>query len=134
VKKRLEKLQRIERLQRRLHDLSVWRLATLGRQRDQLTNAHLEMLDAVGTGLLAFGPPAAAATRRIRSLEVEITVAKGGYEEQAKRSLEQGVRSRLADRAREAAAADLRADLEKRTLSELIEWSLQRPTSGSRKA
>jgi hypothetical protein len=133
MKKRLDKLIRIDRLQRRLHDLSVWRLATLARQKEQLTNAHVEMLEAVGTGLLAFGPPAAAATRRIRRLEVEIEVAKGGYEEQAKRSLEQGVRSRLADRAREAAAADLRADLEKRTLSELIEWSLQRPTSGSHK-
>jgi hypothetical protein len=84
--------------------------------------------------LLAFGRPAAAATRRIRALEVEIAAAKGAYEEQAKRSLEQGVRSRLADRAREAAAADLRTDVEKRTLSELIEWSLQRPNSGSRKA
>jgi hypothetical protein len=133
VKKRLDKLKRIDRLQRRLHDLSVWRLATLARQKEQLTNTHLEMLDAVGSGLLAFGPPAAAATRRIRRLEVEIEVAKGGYEEQAKRSLEQGVRSRLADRACEAAAADLRADLEKRSLLELIEWSLQRPTSGSHK-
>src|SRR5271155_3018640 len=134
MKKRLDKLVRIDRLQRRLHDLSVWRLAALGRQRDQLTNAHLEMLDAVGTGLLAFGRPAGAAPRRIRALEVEIAAAKGAYEEQAKRSLEQGVRSRLADRAREAAAADLRTDVEKRTLSELIEWSLQRPNSGSRKA
>ena len=134
MKKRLEKLMRIERLQRRLHDLSVWRLTALGQQRDQLTNAHVEMLDAVGTGLLAFGPPAAAATRRIRALEVEIAVVKGGYEEQAKRSFEQGVKSRLADRAREGAAADLRADLEKRTLSELIDWSLQQPPSGSRKA
>lgn len=133
MKKRLDKLKRIDRLQRRLHDLSVWRLATLARQKEQLTNTHLEMLDAVGSGLLAFGPPAAAATRRIRRLEVEIEVAKGGYEEQAKRSLEQGVRSRLADRACEAAAADLRADLEKRSLLELIEWSLQRPTSGSHK-
>jgi hypothetical protein len=134
VKKRLDKMKRIERLQQRLHDQSVWRLAALGQQRDQLTNAHLEMLDAVGTGLLAFGAPAAAATRRIRALEVEIVAAKNGYEEQAKRSLEQGVRSRLAERAREGAAADWRSDVEKRTLSELIEWSLQRPNPGSRKA
>jgi len=134
LKKRLDKLKRIDRLQRHLHDLSVWRLAALGRQRDQLANTHLEMLDAVENGLLAFGRPAAAANRRIRALEVEIATAKGSYEEQAKRSLEQGVRSRLADRAREGAAADLRADVEKRTLLELIEWSLQRPNSGSHKA
>lgn len=133
MKKRHDKLKQIDRLQRRLHDLSVWRLAALGKQRDQLTTAHVEMLDAVGTGLFAFGRPAAAATRRIRALEVEIVAAKAVYEEQSKRSLELGVRSRLADRAREAAAADLRTDVEKRTLSELIEWSLHRPNSGSRK-
>lgn len=134
MKKRLDKLRRIDRLQRRLHDQSVWRLASLGQQRDLLTSAHLEMLDAMGSGLLAFGPPAAAATRRIRALEVEIAAAQSGYDEQAKRSLEQGVRSRLADRAREAAAAELRTDLEKRTLSELIEWSVQQAISASRKA
>jgi hypothetical protein len=134
VKKRLDKLRRIDRLQRLLHDQSGWRLASLGQQRDLLTSAHLEMLDAMGSGLLAFGPPAAAATRRIRALEVEIAAAQSGYDEQAKRSLEQGVRSRLADRAREAAAAELRTDLEKRTLSELIEWSVQQAISASRKA
>ena len=133
MKKRLEKMSRIDRLQRQLHDLSVWRLTALERQRDQLTNAHLEMLDAVGTGLLAFGQPAAAATRRIRALEIEISAARVGYEEQAKRSLEQGVRSRLADRAHGAAAAEFRSDLEKRSLSELIDWSVQQSRPGSRK-
>src|SRR5271156_2925491 len=115
MKKRLDKLEQIDRLQRRLHDLSVWRLAALGQQRDQLTKAHVEMLDAVGTGWFAFGRPAAAATRRIRALEVEIAAAKGDYDAQAQHSLEQGVRARLANRAREAAAADLRVDVEKRT-------------------
>ena len=133
MKARLDKLERIERLQRRLHDLSVWRLAALGQRRDQLTNVHLEMLDAAGSGLCAFGGPAAAATRRIRAVEIEIAAARVGYEEQARRSLEQGVRSRLADRAREGAAIEYRADVEKRSLAELIEWSLQQPNSGSRK-
>ena len=134
MKKKLDKMERIERLQRRLHDLSVWRLAALGRERDKLASAHVEMLDALGSGLLAFGQPAAAGTRRIRALEVEIAVANRGYDEQAKRSFEHGVRSKLADRAREAAAAEFRADVEKRTLSELIDWSLRQPNSGSRKA
>jgi hypothetical protein len=134
MKSRLDKLTRIERLQRQLHDLSVWKLATLGRQRDQLTNTHVEMLDAAANGLFSIGRPAAAATRRIRALEVEIAAAHSSYDEQAKRSLEMGVRSRLADRAREAAATEHRSEGEKRTLSELIEWSLQQPNSGSRKA
>src|SRR5271167_5088702 len=110
MKTRLDKLKRIDKLQRRLHDLSLWRLIALGRARDQLTSAHLEMLDVVGTELFAFGGPAAAATRRIRALEREIAVAQAGYAEQAKRTLEHGVRSRVADVARETAAAQYRTD------------------------
>lgn len=133
MKTRLDKLTRIDKLQRRLHDLSLWRLIALGRARDRLTSAHLEMLDAVGTELFAFGGPAAAATRRIRALEREIAVAQAGYAEQAKRALDHGVRSRVADVAREAAAAQYRADAERRNLAELIDWSLRQAHPGSRK-
>jgi hypothetical protein len=133
VKKRLDGLKRIERLQRQLNDLAVWRLAALGHKKDELTRAHLEMLEAASDGLLAVGAPAAAATRRIRALEVEMVAARGGYDAQAKLALEQGRKSKLAERASAAAASDYRADLEKRSLSELIDWSTRRPNSGSDK-
>jgi hypothetical protein len=133
MKTRLDKLNRIDRLQRRLHDLSLWRLIALGRARDQLTSAHLEMLEAAGTELFAFGGPAAAATRRIRALEREIAAAQAGYAEQAKRTLEHGVRSRVADVARETAVAQYRADAERRNLAELIDWSLRQSNPVSRK-
>jgi hypothetical protein len=126
VKKRLDSLKRIERLQRRLNDLSVWRLAALGHRKDELTRAHLEMLEAASDGLLAVGAPAAAATRRIRALEVELLAARGGYDAQAKLALEQGRKSKLAERASAAAASDYRADLEKRNLSELIGQAVKR--------
>ena len=63
------------------------------------------MIDALGAGLLSFGGAAAAATRRIRAIEVEMATARNVYDSQAKHAKDHGVRSRLAERAVESAAA-----------------------------
>jgi len=133
VKKKLDKLKRIEKLQKRLHDLSVWRLAHLAQQREQLATTHSEMIQSLGDGLLQFGGAASAATRRIRSIELEMASARNAFEAQSKTSQSHGARSRLAERAVETAAGQYRQELEKKSLSELIEWSLQADNSGSRK-
>jgi len=134
VKERLDKLKRIERLQKRLHDLSIWRLTALARQKDKLAGAHGEMLDALRDGLMAYGGPAAAGTRRIRGLEVEMAAAQINFDAHAEETRDHGVRSRLADRAVDAAAVQYRREVEKKGLAELIEWTLQAAASGSRKA
>ena len=130
---RIEKLKRIERLQKRLHDLSVWKLTHLAEERDKLTVAHAQMIQALGEGLLSFGGAASAATRRIRSIEIEMSAAEAAHAAQAKRALENGARSKLAERVVERAEEDGRREMEKKTLAELIEWSLQASISGSRK-
>ena len=134
MKVRLERLKRIDQLQKRLHELSAWRLMALGQQRDQLTEAHLEMLSALSEGLCAYGGPAAAATRRIRAMEMEIDSAKGVYDAQAKRSLEHGARSQLAGGALKTAAEQNRRVDQNKALAELIEATLHAKGSASRKA
>ena len=134
MKTRIDRLKRIENLQRRLHELSQWRLAALGQQRDRLAGAHGEMLGALSEGLLAAGAPAAAATRRIRALELEMAVAQTGYDTQAKLTLDFGARAHLADRALDAATVAHRQHAERKTLVELIERSLAVDGTGSRKA
>jgi hypothetical protein len=134
MKAKLERLKRIEQLQRRLHELSDWRLMALGQQRNQLTDAHLQMLNATNADLFAFGAPAAVATRRIRAIEIEIESAKRVYEAQAKRTLEHGARSHLAGRALKAASAQNQRDQQNRSLAELIEVMLHAGSSASRKA
>lgn len=129
----MEKLKRIERLQKQLHDLSVWKLTKLGEQRDKLNAAHVEMVRALGDGLLAFGGAAAAATRRIRSLEMEITATDAAHAEQAKYAFAQGARSKMAEQVVGRARDESRREAEKKTLSELIDQSLSAAVSGSRK-
>ena len=84
-------------------------------------------------GLLQFGGAASAATRRIRSIELEMASARTEYEAQSKSSQSHGARSRMAERAVETAQGHYRQELEKKSLSELIEWSLQATNSGSHK-
>ena len=133
MKNKLDKLKRIERLQRRMHDLSSWKLTHMTREREKLGQAHGEMITALGEGLLSFGGAAAAATRRIRAIEVEMTAADAAQAEQARHTLEQGLRYRAAERAVESISVKHRSDIQNKSLAELIEQSLQRPPSGTRK-
>ncbi len=130
----LDKLKRIEHLQRRLRDLAEWRRAQLTRRRDALSEAHGEMIAALGEGLLAFGGAASAGSRRIRALEVEIAVARDVGEAQARETFARAAGSRLAARALDAAEARHRADMEKRGLADLIDSSLFAADPGPRKS
>jgi len=134
VKTRLEKVKSIERLQKRLHELALWKANHTAARRDRLAAAHVEMIAALGEGLLTFGAAAAAATRRIRSLELEISAAETAHAAQVATARERGARSKIAERFVERTRAEARQEEEKKSLTELIERSLQRPDSGSHKA
>jgi hypothetical protein len=131
MKKRLEALEKIERLQKRLHDLAVWRLNALGRERDELAENHREMWEALGRGVAAYGPPAAAPMRHIRALERQIAAAEAEVEAQSRRAIDQGARAKLADRARESVDARYREQRQRKELAELIEDSLRNAKSSS---
>jgi len=133
LKKKLEKLKRIESLQKRIHELSTWKLSKLAARKEQLDVAHIEMIAALGEGLLSFGGAASAATRRIRALEVEKQEANVAHEAGQRQSFELGMRARAAERAVKATAAEARADADKKSLETLIEQSLRVDGSVPRK-
>jgi hypothetical protein len=131
MKKRVEALEKIERVQRQMHELAVWRLTALEREREALAADHKAMLEAMGSGVSAYGAPAAAALRRIRAREREIAAAAAKHEALARHALDQGVRAKLADRALESADARYRDQKQRKELLELIERSLHDPKSSS---
>ncbi len=131
MKKRLETLEKIKRLQKQMHDLAVWRLSELGRERDDLAENHREMLEAMGRGVVSYGPPATAGMRRVRALEREIAAAAAEVEAQTRRAIDQGARAKLADRARESADARYREQRQRKELADLIENSLRNSKSSS---
>ena len=125
MKSKLDKMKRIERLQKRIHELSTWKANRLALKRDELVGAHAEMIAALSEGLLSFGGAASAATRRIRALEVETREVNAAHEVQSRKALEHGLRARAAERAVQSTAAEARSEAQKKSLEELIEQSQQ---------
>jgi hypothetical protein len=133
VKSKLDKLKRIERLQKRMHELSRWKLTHMANERERLTQAHSEMINALGEGLLSFGGAASAATLRIRSIEVEMKAAEAAEKAQANHAFEQGMRSRAAERAVKSTSDKHESEVHNKNLAELIEQSLSARFPGSGK-
>jgi len=131
MKRRLEVLARIGKVQKELHDLASWRLAQIGRRRDGLVEDQRAMWAAMGDGLSAYGAPAEAALRRIRRLETEIAAAEAAYAAQSRHAFKQGARAKLAERAHDGLEAKYRDQTERKALAELIEHALGKPPSSS---
>ena len=131
MKRRLEVLARIGKVQKELHDLASWRLAQIGRRRDGLVEDQRAMWAAMGDGLSAYGAPAEAALRRIRRLETEIAAAEAAYAAQSRHAFKEGARAKLAERAHDGLEAKYRDQTERKALAELIEHALGKPPSSS---
>jgi hypothetical protein len=131
MKRRLEVLARIGRLQKQLHELAAWRLAQIGRRRDGLVADERAMWEAMGEGLSAYGAPAEAALRRIRRLETEIAAAEAAHAAQSRQAFKEGSRAKLAERAHDGLEAKYRDQNQRKALAELIEHSLGKPPSSS---
>ena len=121
MRRKIERLERIERLRKRLHELSAWRLAVVTQEREKLAATHAEMIEALGDGLMAYGPVSAAGTRRVRAIERELAVAGVIEKNLEKRALDDGRLAKLADRYLDAARDEWREGQERRSLEELIE-------------
>jgi hypothetical protein len=128
-RRKVEQLQRIERLRKRLHELSAWRLALVQQEREKLATAHAEMLDALGDGLMAYGPASAAGTRRVRSIEREMALANTVEKTLESRALADGRLAKLAEGSLDSARETFRDQMERRSLEELIEATVASDTA-----
>ena len=131
MKRRLEALARIGRLQKQLHELASWRLAQIGARRDRLAEDERAMWEAMGEGVSAYGAPAEAGMLRISGVAAEVAAAEAAYADQSRQAFAQGARAKLAERAHEGLEAKYRDQKRRKELAELIERSLGRPPSSS---
>ena len=109
-----------------------WPRAAAAAEREKLNTAHAEMIEALGEGLMAYGPPAAAGARRVRGIEQEIARAGEIERDLEKRRFEESRLAKLADLSLCSAREVWRGQVERRSLEELIEATL-RPDTGPRK-
>ncbi|SRR5579883_101749 len=131
MKKRLESLEKISQLQAKLHDLTRWRLAAIGQQRESLEEAERAMIEALNSETIGHGAAAAAAARRLRAIGRQIAVAKADYDAQSQRVLDQAARAKLAQRFVETVGASYRAEKERKDLGDLIDRAVNGKPSSS---
>ena len=124
MKKRLEALKRIGRLQDRLRELAHWRATALARERAGAADDLREVFAAMQESDFAYGATAALGQRRARAIERKIAALAADHEAQALKAKAEAVRAKLAEGALETAAARHRALVERRELAELIERTL----------
>ena len=131
MKRRLDALTRIGRLQGLMHDLGRWRLHSLERQHAGLNDdlkAVFEILEADKT---AYAAQAGLIVRRIRALQLRLDQVAREQESARRSVLTQGTRAKLAELAIEAAALGYRRLNERKELAEIIERALARSASST---
>ncbi len=131
MKKLLDSLTRIGKLQARMHGLGRWRLFSLERQQAGLTDDLREIFEVLESGDLAYGPQARLAARHIGALQRRLD-SLALEQETARRSVvAHGTRAKLAERAIETAALCYRRHKERDELAELIEQAIARRNASS---
>jgi hypothetical protein len=128
MKRRLDALTRIGRLQALMRDIGRWRLHSLDRQQVELNDD----LKAVFEGdEIAYGAQAGLVARHIRALQSRLDLLVREQESARRNVLKQVTRARLAELAIESAALDSRRLNERKALIEIIERALGRSASST---
>jgi hypothetical protein len=131
MKRRLDALTRIGRLQALMHDLGRWRLHSLERQQAGLNDDLKAVFEILDSDEIATGVHAGLVARRIRALQLRLDQLACEQESASRNVLTQGARAKLAEQAVEAAALDYRRLNERKELAEIIECALARSASST---
>jgi hypothetical protein len=131
MKKRLDALTRIGKLQARMHDLGRWRLSSLERKQAGLSDDLRTVFETLESGELAYGAQAVLVARYIRALQRKLDALAREQEAARRGVLEHATRAKLAERAIEIAALRYRRHKERRELAELIERAIASRSASS---
>src|SRR4029077_5695979 len=131
MKRRIDALTRIGRLQALMHDLGRWRLHSLEGQQAELNDDLEAVFGIMDTGTVANGAHARLVARRIRALQLRLDQLAPEQESARRSVLTQGTRAKLAEQAIEAATLGYRRLNERKELAEIIERALARSASST---
>ena len=123
MKKRLDALTRLGKLQARMHDLGRWRLTAIEQEQASLVDNLRAVFEALESGDLAYGAHAKLSGRRIRALQRRLDSLARESTDVREKARAHGVSARLAEQAAETAARRYRDDKERKELADLIERS-----------
>jgi hypothetical protein len=124
MKRRLDALKSIGRLQALMHDLGRWRLLAVESQQAALNDDLRSLFEILGEDKIANSIDARLVSRRARALQVRIDQLAREQESARRNVLTQGTRAKVAELAIEGAALDYRRANERKELTEIIERAL----------
>jgi len=131
MKRRLDALTRIGRLQALMHDLGRSRLHSLERKQAGLNDDLKAVFEILDTDEIVNGVHAGLVAHRLRALQMRLDQLASEQESASRNVLTQGTRAKLAEQAIEAAALDYRRLNERKELAEIIERALARSASST---
>ena len=131
MKRRLDALARIGRLQALMHDLGRWRLHSLEGQQAGLNDDLKAVFETLEADEIAYGAQAGLVARHIRGLQLRLDQIMREQESARRSVLTQGTRAKLAELAIEAAALGYRRLRERKELAEIIEQAVARRSASS---
>ena len=131
MKRRLEALTRIGRLQALMRDLVRWRLHSLEGQQAGLNDDLKAVFEILDSDEVANGLHAGLVARRIRALQLRLDQLAHEQDSARRSVLTQGARAKLAEQAIEAATLGYRRLNEREELAEIIERALARSASST---
>ena len=131
MKKRMDAMNRLVKLQARMHDLGRSRLTAIEQRQASLADDLKAVFEMLECGDIAYGPQAKLTQRRIRSLQKRLDDLASESTLAREAAKAHGLRATLAEKAAETAAKAYRADQERKELAELIERTLMRREASS---
>ena len=126
MKRRLDTLTRIGRIQALMHEAGRSRLHSLERQQTGLNEDLKAVFETLEASEIAYGAHAGLVARSIRALQARLDQATRDQETARRAVLAQGTRAKLAELAIEAAALSRQRLNERKELIELIERTIAR--------
>ena len=126
MKRRLDALTRIGRLQALMHDVGRWRLHSLERRQAGLNDDLKAVFETLEADEIAYGGQGGLVARRIRALQLRLDQLAREQESARRSVLMQGTRAKLAELAIEAAALGYRRLNKRKELAEIIEQAIAR--------
>jgi hypothetical protein len=131
VKRRLDTLTRLGRLQALMHDIARWRLHSLDRQQGELNDNLKTVFEVLEGDRITYGAQAGLAARRVRALQSRLDLLADEQESARRSVLKEGTRAKLAQLAIESAILGSRRLNERKELIEIIERALARSASST---
>jgi hypothetical protein len=126
MKKRIDALNRLGKLQARMHDLGRWRLSAIAREQASLGDDLRAVFEALESGEFAYGSQAKLGARRVRGLQKKLDTLALESDAVREKAKAHGISAKLAEQAAETASRRYRDEKERKELADLVERAIAR--------